>query len=117
MNCCSATLSPPPKGESDLGAADLASDVDLRLRPPRKFWSELADAGSEQSRRGRRDPRLPAAGTILARNYQGKTVCSGLYQVNLIVPAGSPDNDATALVISANGQDSASVTFAVRTPK
>src|SRR6266404_9086129 len=35
-------------------AVDLASDVDLRLRPPRKFWRELADAGSEQERRGRR---------------------------------------------------------------
>ena len=56
-------------------AVDLASDVDLRLRPPRKFWRELADAGAkEQSRRARRDPRLPEAGTTLERHYQGKTV-------------------------------------------
>src|SRR5712692_1851824 len=39
-------------------AADLAADVDLRLRPPRRFWRALADAGAdEQSRRPRRDPR------------------------------------------------------------
>jgi hypothetical protein len=56
-------------------AADLASDVELRLRPPRKFWRQLADAGTEaQSRRQRRDPRLPEAGTILERQYRGKTV-------------------------------------------
>jgi uncharacterized protein (TIGR03437 family) len=42
---------------------------------------------------------------------------SGLYQVNLVVPAGLADNDTTALVLSAGGQDSAMVTFAVRTPK
>src|ERR1700716_1376308 len=38
-------------------AADLAADVDLRLRPPRKFWRELADARRDaQARRPRRDP-------------------------------------------------------------
>ena len=57
-------------------AAELAADVDLRLRPPRKFWRALADADTEErSRRPRRDPRLPEAGTTLERNYQGKTVC------------------------------------------
>ena len=61
-------------------AADLAADVDLRLRPPRKFWRDLADASAEQSRRGRRDPRLPAAGTTLERHYQGKTVCVKVLQ-------------------------------------
>ena len=61
-------------------AADLAADVDLRLRPPRKFWRELADAGSERERRGQRDPRLPEAGTTLERHYQGKTVCVKVLQ-------------------------------------
>jgi Protein of unknown function (DUF2924) len=57
-------------------AADLAADVDLRLRPPRKFWRALAEARvDEQSRRPHRDPRLPDAGTTLQRQYQGKTVC------------------------------------------
>jgi Protein of unknown function (DUF2924) len=57
-------------------AADLAADVDLRLRPPRKFWRTLADADAdEHSRRPLRDPRLPEAGTMVQRQYQGKTVC------------------------------------------
>src|ERR1700724_393409 len=45
-------------------AADLAADVDLRLRPPRKFWRDLADAGTdERARRGGRVPGLPEGGT------------------------------------------------------
>jgi hypothetical protein len=57
-------------------AKDLAADVDLRLRPSRKFWRELAEADADrQSRRARRDPRLPEAGTALQREYQGKTIC------------------------------------------
>ena len=57
-------------------AAELAVDVDLRLRPPRKFWRVLADADTqERARRPRRDPRLPEAGATLQRQYQGKTVC------------------------------------------
>jgi Protein of unknown function (DUF2924) len=47
-------------------AADLASDVDLRLRPPRKFWRTLADADAEEHARSPLpDPRLPVAGTTL----------------------------------------------------
>jgi DUF2924 family protein len=34
-------------------AADLAADVDLRLRPPRKFWRTLADADAEEHAAGR----------------------------------------------------------------
>jgi hypothetical protein len=50
--------------------------VDLRLRPPRKFWSALADADiGERARRPRRDLRLPEAGTTIERRYQGKAVC------------------------------------------
>ena len=57
-------------------ATDLAADVDLRLRPPRKFWRQLSDANAqEQSRRPRRDPRLPDAGATLERQYRGKDVC------------------------------------------
>ena len=51
-------------------AAALAVDVDLRLRAPRKFWRELAAESPEP----RRDPRLPAIGTTLERQYQGRTV-------------------------------------------
>jgi hypothetical protein len=57
-------------------AAELAAEVDLRLRPPRKFWRALADADTqERSRRPGRDPRLPEPGATLQRQYRGKTVC------------------------------------------
>jgi Protein of unknown function (DUF2924) len=56
-------------------AVELAADVDLRLRAPRKFWRALVDADrEEQSRRPLRDPRLPKAGATLERSYQGNTV-------------------------------------------
>jgi hypothetical protein len=51
-------------------AADLAQDVDLRLRAPRSFWRELDRADT----RCPRDPRLPTAGTQLRRSYQGRTI-------------------------------------------
>jgi hypothetical protein len=53
-------------------AAQLAEDVDLRLRAPRRFWNELVNAnGAAQLRR---DARLPPIGTILERSYQGQRV-------------------------------------------
>src|SRR5450432_1710025 len=56
-------------------AVELAADVDLRLRAPRKFWRALVDADREErSRRPLRDPRLPKAGATLERSYQGNTV-------------------------------------------
>src|SRR5260370_10119486 len=56
-------------------AAEVAVDVDLRLRPPRKFWRVLADADTqERARTPRRDPPLPQAGATLQRHYQGNTV-------------------------------------------
>jgi len=51
-------------------AASLAVDVDLRLRAPRKFWSELA----AEPRGPIRDPRLPSIGTTLERQYHGETI-------------------------------------------
>jgi hypothetical protein len=51
-------------------AAILAVDVDLRLRAPRKFWRELA----AEPRGPARDPRLPAVGASLERQYHGQTV-------------------------------------------
>lgn len=53
-------------------AAELASDVDLRLRPPRRFWHEIEE---ERARRPKRDPRLPEPGTMLRRQYPGKAIC------------------------------------------
>jgi len=53
-------------------AHQLVQDVDLRLRAPRRFWNELANAnGAAQSRR---DARLPPIGAILERSYQGQRV-------------------------------------------
>jgi hypothetical protein len=55
-------------------AAELADDVDLRLRAPRKFWRQLEQGRREAQSRCERDRRLPAAGTRLERHYQGKIV-------------------------------------------
>ena len=53
-------------------AVQLAEDVDLRLRAPRRFWNELVNAnGAAQARR---DARLPPIGTILERSYQGQRI-------------------------------------------
>jgi hypothetical protein len=52
-------------------AAQLAEDVDLRLRAPRRFWKQLAD-GKEPG--ASRDSRIPAVGTVLKREHQGKTI-------------------------------------------
>jgi len=51
-------------------ATALAVDVDLRLRAPHKFWRELA----AQPPGPVRDPRLPAAGTTLQRQYRDRTI-------------------------------------------
>jgi hypothetical protein len=84
-------------------AADLASDVDLRLRPPRTFWRELADAGSgEQSRRPWRDPRLPEAGSTLERQYQGKTVCVKVLQAGFEYD-GQPYETLSSIASSVTG--------------
>src|SRR5689334_11870490 len=47
-------------------AAELANDLDLRWRAPRSFGREI-----ERNRDSAdRDPRLPAAGTVLERVYK-----------------------------------------------
>jgi hypothetical protein len=51
-------------------ATALAVDVDIRLRAPHKFWRELA----AEPRGPIRDPRLPAAGTTLQRQYHDQTI-------------------------------------------
>jgi hypothetical protein len=47
-------------------AVVLAEEADLRIRTPRSFLKQLA--------KGNRDPRLPAAGTLLTRQFQGRSV-------------------------------------------
>ncbi len=54
-------------------AVVLAADVNLRLRPSRQFWQDLANADKQSGHR-RRDPRLPDVGTTLERWYQGRIV-------------------------------------------
>ena len=49
-------------------AAQLANDSDLRLRAPRSFWGEVERNGEPPNR----DPRLPPAGTVVERVYQGQ---------------------------------------------
>jgi DUF2924 family protein len=51
-------------------AAELANDLDLRLRAPRSFWHEIERNGEIPNR----DPRLPPAGTVLERAYQGQSL-------------------------------------------
>ena len=51
-------------------AVELAVDVDIRLRAPRQFWGELAQTGQTPSR----DSRLPPAGTVLMRDFQGRSI-------------------------------------------
>jgi hypothetical protein len=50
-------------------AVQLASDSELRLRAPREFWRQL-----DRAKEVARDPRLPAAGTVLERRYQDRTI-------------------------------------------
>lgn len=53
-------------------AAELASDADLRLRPPHQFWREIGDA---RACRPGRDPRVPGTGAVLERRYRGRLIC------------------------------------------
>jgi hypothetical protein len=54
-------------------AAQLAVDADLRLRPPGSFSKQI-EAGQADQLPGRRDARLPRAGTELTRKYKGHVV-------------------------------------------
>jgi hypothetical protein len=47
-------------------AIAVAEEADLRIRAPQSFLKELAQ--------GNRDPRLPAVGTFLKREFQGRVV-------------------------------------------
>jgi hypothetical protein len=54
-------------------AQELACDADLRLNPPKTLAMPLA-APSPPSSRPQADDRLPPPGTILARQYKGRTL-------------------------------------------
>ena len=51
-------------------ASLLAEEADLRIRAPETFLREM----SRSTGKGQGDPRLPAAGTRLTRDFQGRRV-------------------------------------------
>jgi hypothetical protein len=53
-----------------LRAVALAEEADLRMRAPESFLKELANPGAHRAC----DPRLPAPGQWLHREFQGQTV-------------------------------------------
>lgn len=58
-------------------AAELADDADVRIRPPRDAFAGIAadPARTEVWHVGRLgDPRLPVPGTLLTREYKGRTL-------------------------------------------
>ena len=54
-------------------ALALAQEAELRIRAPESFLSECSGATGSW-RRDTRDPRLPAPGTCLTRQYQGQAI-------------------------------------------
>jgi hypothetical protein len=52
-------------------AAELAGDAELGLRAPGKFWRDLS---SESPKPDSRDDRLPAPGTLVTREFQGRLI-------------------------------------------
>jgi hypothetical protein len=48
----------------------LAEEADLRIRAPESFLREM----SQLAGKGRIDPRLPAAGTLITREFRGQRV-------------------------------------------
>lgn len=57
-------------------AYELARDADLRVRPPLGFqmWSSAEGAPTvTKPLNFKKNPRIPAAGTVITRVYQGKT--------------------------------------------
>lgn len=57
-------------------ALEIANDADLRIRAPKNFLKEPLDGTRESETRvsATADPRLPIAGTLLVRRFQGKDV-------------------------------------------
>ena len=49
----------------------LAEEADLRIRAPESFLREVSRAAGKH----RGDPRLPAAGTRLTREFRGESIC------------------------------------------
>lgn len=58
-------------------AAEIANDADLRIIAPRDFFTvggeRIATTPGDRSKR-RHDPRLPLVGTLLRREWKGRTI-------------------------------------------
>ena len=60
-------------------AREIAREGDIRLRPPRGAFEDDAEAASARKAVARapgrsRDPRLPAPGTLISREYRGRLI-------------------------------------------
>ncbi|MBN1461161.1 MAG: DUF2924 domain-containing protein, partial [Armatimonadetes bacterium] len=55
-------------------AAELANDADIRMNPPRRTVKALAGETVVGTLRIPADERLPMPGTVLTREYKGRTV-------------------------------------------
>ena len=60
-------------------AAEIADDADLRVKAPRTFVSEFRTQPSITPS-FQRDLRLPKAGTVITRRYQGQDVMVQVYE-------------------------------------
>ena len=55
-------------------ALEIANDADLRIRAPKGFFEATPDPDATARAVPQDDARLPIAGTLLTREYQGETI-------------------------------------------
>ena len=55
-------------------ALEIANDADLRIRAPKSFLDAAPEREAQARITPSDDSRLPLAGTLLTRNYQGETI-------------------------------------------
>jgi hypothetical protein len=55
-------------------AAELANDADVRLMPPGRAMEAQQGPASRGASAGQGDPRLPATGAAITRQYKGRTL-------------------------------------------
>ena len=55
-------------------ALEIANDADLRIRAPKGFFESDPEREATGKAVPRNDDRLPLPGTLLTRDYQGKTI-------------------------------------------
>jgi hypothetical protein len=56
-------------------ATEIATEADIRVLPPPGFFADVAQAGADsRGSHGRFDRRIPRAGTVLKREYDGRII-------------------------------------------